>query len=172
MNRLQQIFRKLRDKDYREAFVSARVAAAVGAQIAALREKRGWNQEELARRAGMKQPRIALIERGDYESFSFSTLKRLAAAFGVAVRIDFVGFPHFLRWSESFDSESVLAPEPFESVGTAPSFPAPAQKPAQKYKHGLFSDQKDIPLDALAAEVAPGFHYGFGQSGFPEVPVQ
>jgi transcriptional regulator with XRE-family HTH domain len=119
MNRLQQLFRKLRDKDYREAFVSARVAAAVGAQIAALREKCGWNQEELARRAGMKQPRIALLEKGDYESFSFSTLKRLASAFGVAVRIDFVSFGDFLQWSESFKSEAVLAPESFEPASAA-----------------------------------------------------
>jgi transcriptional regulator with XRE-family HTH domain len=116
MNRVRRLFRKLRDRDYREVFVSARVAAAIGAQIAALREKRGWNQEELARRANMKQPRIALLEKGDYESFSFSTLKRLASAFGVAVRIDFVSFGDFLDWSESFKSEAVLAPESFESA--------------------------------------------------------
>lgn len=114
MSKLQKLFKKLRNKDYRAEFVSARVATAVGAQIAALRQKRGWNQQQLAEYADMKQPRIALLEKGDYESFSFRTLKRLASAFGVAVRIDFVNFADFLHWSESFNSESVLAPDSFE----------------------------------------------------------
>ncbi len=118
MNRLQKLFRKLRNRAYREAFVSARVAAAIGAQIAALREKRGWNQQQLAEYAGMKQPRIALLEKGDYESFSFKTLKRLASAFGVAIRIDFLNFADFIRWSESFNSESVLTPESFDTTSS------------------------------------------------------
>jgi transcriptional regulator with XRE-family HTH domain len=113
MINLRARFQKFRNKDYREEFVSARIATAIGAQIAALRQKRGWSQQQLAEYAHMKQPRIALLETGDYESFSFSTLKRLAAAFEVAIRIDFLNFPDFLRWSESFDSESILAPESF-----------------------------------------------------------
>src|SRR5260370_12002318 len=122
MDRLRALFRKLRNKDYREGFVSARVAAAVGAQISALRQKRGWNQQQLAEHAEMKQPRIALLEKGDYDAFSFTTLKRLAAVFGVAVRIDFLSFTEFLKWSESFNSESVLAPESFEDSARAQVF--------------------------------------------------
>jgi transcriptional regulator with XRE-family HTH domain len=107
-----KLFRKLKNKVFREAFMSARVAAAVGGQIANIREKRGWTQGKLARRARMKQSRISLLEKADYESFSFTTLKRIAAAFDLAVIIQFVSFRDFLRWSESFD-EKVLIPESF-----------------------------------------------------------
>jgi transcriptional regulator with XRE-family HTH domain len=121
LNRTKTFFRKLRNKDFREAFVSARVAAAVGAQIAALRQKNKWSQEELAQRAKMKQPRIALLEKGDYESFSFATLKRLAAAFGVAVRIDFLSFADFLKWSEGFTNE-IVTPDSFDESVKAREF--------------------------------------------------
>ena len=115
MNKISRLLQKLRNKDYREAFVSARVAAAVGSQISALRQKVGWRQSELAERAGMKQSRISLLEKADYENFSFNTLRRIATALDVAVIVQFVSFPEFVRWSDSFTSEN-LAPEPFETT--------------------------------------------------------
>jgi DNA-binding XRE family transcriptional regulator len=47
-----------------------------------LRNARGMTQEELAAAAGMKQPRIAEIERGDANP-KLETLTRLAIALGV-----------------------------------------------------------------------------------------
>jgi DNA-binding XRE family transcriptional regulator len=49
-----------------------------------LREERGWTQQQLAARAGIKQPRIAEIERGDANP-TLLTLSRLAIALGVRV---------------------------------------------------------------------------------------
>jgi len=92
--------------------MSARVAAAVGGQISSLRKKKEWTQEQLAQHAEMKRSRISLLESGNYEGFSFATLKRIAAAFDVAVIIQFVSFRDFVRWSESFN-QAALAPEPF-----------------------------------------------------------
>jgi transcriptional regulator with XRE-family HTH domain len=112
MNRLQKMFLKLRNKNYRLAFMSARVAAAVGGQISSLRKKKEWTQDQLAQHAGMKRSRISLLESADYEGFSFTTLKRIAAAFDVAVIIQFVSFRDFVRWSESFN-QAALTPESF-----------------------------------------------------------
>jgi transcriptional regulator with XRE-family HTH domain len=169
LNRIRKFFRKLRNKDFREAFVSARVAAAVGAQIAALRQKNRWSQEELAQRANMKQPRIALLEKGDYESFSFATLKRLASAFGVAVRIDFLSFPDFLKWSEGFTS-TVLVPDSFDESTKALEFEETVsalgwEEPAldeQAMRHELI-----VPL-FLVSKTQPETSHGPVFKGFPE----
>ena len=47
-----------------------------------LRKARGLTQAELAARAGMRQPRIAEIERGDYNA-RLDTVGKLAWALGV-----------------------------------------------------------------------------------------
>ncbi len=111
-NRLK-LWGKLRDPDNRNAFVSSTVAARIAVRIYNLRKKAGWTQPQLAEKAGMKQARVSVLEQGDYENFTFSTLKKLAAAFNVAVVVDFVSFPDFVKWSESLNSESVV-PESFD----------------------------------------------------------
>lgn len=108
-----RLLNKLRDPDYRNALVSSTVAARLAARIYNLRKKKGWTQQKLASEAGMKQARISLLEQADYENFSFNTLKRIAAALGVAVVVDFVSFPDFLAWRDKLDSESV-APASFD----------------------------------------------------------
>jgi transcriptional regulator with XRE-family HTH domain len=104
---------KLRDPDNRNVFVSSTVAARIAVRIHNLRKKAGWTQPQLAEKAGMKQARVSVLEQGDYENFTFSTLKKLAAAFNVAVVVDFVSFTDFVKWSESINSDSVV-PESFD----------------------------------------------------------
>ncbi len=47
--------------------------------LAALRMRRGWSQRTLAEAAGMKQPHIARLERGQNDP-SLDTIRRLAEA--------------------------------------------------------------------------------------------
>lgn len=133
LTRLSKFLRSLKNKDDRDAFVAARVATAVGLRIFNLRKKKNWSQEELAQEAGMRQARISVLEKADYENFSFSTLRRIAAAFGVAVIVDFVSFPDFLEWSDGFDSESI-APESFEESikGAGLGYSNPSFREVQK----------------------------------------
>src|SRR5258706_9589959 len=49
-------------------------------QIAALREKQGWTQAELAREVGTTQSGIARLENPNYRNYSFATLEKVAAA--------------------------------------------------------------------------------------------
>lgn len=114
MTKLRKMFQKLRNREYRLAFMPARVAAAIGSQIESMRKKNNWTQDELAQRAGMKRSRISLLESANYEGFSFTTLKRIASAFDVAVIIQFVSFRDFLRWSEGF-TRGTLLPESFSA---------------------------------------------------------
>jgi transcriptional regulator with XRE-family HTH domain len=50
-----------------------------------LRERKGWSQAELARRAGLTQPYIVMIESGARKNPSLKVLGKLAKALGVEV---------------------------------------------------------------------------------------
>jgi ribosome-binding protein aMBF1 (putative translation factor) len=50
-------------------------------RFAEARRKRGWTQRELARKTGIRQSEISLLERGQANS-TYKTLQTLAAALG------------------------------------------------------------------------------------------
>lgn len=57
-------------------------------QLIDLRIKRGLSQREIARRAGMQQPSIARLEKG--QTASLRTLRRVADALDADVRVTLV----------------------------------------------------------------------------------
>src|SRR4051794_31776231 len=71
-----------------------RLAAVFGRRVRALREGRGWTQEELARATGLGPKHIGVIERGEKTS-SFEAVEKIAEAFGVDYYQLFV--PHTRR---------------------------------------------------------------------------
>jgi transcriptional regulator with XRE-family HTH domain len=72
------------DPEFRDTWAIEGPKLKLGLNVYRLRSERGWTQEELASRAGMRQPRIAEIERGDGNP-KFETLIRLANAFGICL---------------------------------------------------------------------------------------
>ncbi len=58
---------------------------SIGSNLRALRNRRGWGQQELARRAGITQPVISVLESGRQERARSDTLAKLAEALGVEV---------------------------------------------------------------------------------------
>ena len=58
-------------------------------QIAALREKAGLSQKELARKLKTSQQQISRLESPSYEGHSLSMLRRVADALGATVRVSF-----------------------------------------------------------------------------------
>lgn len=103
----RSLWGKLRSKAYRDAFVDSAIGNAISAQIFALRTKQELSQAELADRCGMKQERISVMENPDYQNFSLKTLKRLAAAFDVALLVRFVPYSELVRWRENETNESL-----------------------------------------------------------------
>ena len=57
----------------------------LGARLKKSRERLGWSQSELARRAGVPQPFISQLESGQRDSITTDNARRLARALGVGV---------------------------------------------------------------------------------------
>lgn len=107
--------KKLRkSKEYRSAFVDAEISVGIPFQIRALREKRGWSQQDLAEAATLMQPRICAMEQAGYGSFTLSTLKKLAAAFDVGLVVRFASFGEMAEWADKFSPDTFEVPTALE----------------------------------------------------------
>ena len=73
---------QLKDPDFAERFKSAGEAWDVALQIAALREKAGLTQRDLARKLKTSQQQISRLESPSYEGHSLSMLRRVAEVLG------------------------------------------------------------------------------------------
>jgi len=80
---------QLRDPKFAERFRRAGEAWDVALQIAALREKAGISQKELARRLKTSQQHISRLESPDYEGHSLANLRRVAEVLHARVRVLF-----------------------------------------------------------------------------------
>jgi transcriptional regulator with XRE-family HTH domain len=110
LSTISRITNKLRDPEYRKAFVSSQINMGIPFQIRALLKARGWTQEELAERARMLQPRISGIMTPGKTRPNIETLRRLAEAFDCGLMVRFVPFSELAKWSHEFDPESFNVP--------------------------------------------------------------
>lgn len=88
-NSLKQDFA---DKDYAHSYMESHVVSRLAAQIHALRNQRGWSQEQLAALSGIAQERISKIESADFDSLTMKTLQKFSRAFDVNLHIAFEPF--------------------------------------------------------------------------------
>jgi len=63
---------------------SVSIRKNLGKRVRALREKRGWSQEELAHRSGLARSFTGAIERGE-KDLRLTTLVKLANTFKLSV---------------------------------------------------------------------------------------
>ena len=78
---------QLRDPDFAERFKRAGEAWDVALQLAALREKAGLSQRDLARKLKTSQQQISRLESPNYEGHSLSMLRRVAKVLHARVRV-------------------------------------------------------------------------------------
>src|SRR6266704_3039477 len=78
---------QLRDPDFAERFKRAGEAWDVALQIAALREKAGLSQRDVARKLKTSQQQISRLESPSYEGHSLSMLRRVARVLNARVRV-------------------------------------------------------------------------------------
>src|SRR5258708_13675340 len=78
---------QLKDPVFTERFEKAGEAWDVALQIAALREKAGLSQKDLARKLKTSQQNVSRLESPAYEGHSLSMLRRVAGILGATVRV-------------------------------------------------------------------------------------
>ena len=78
---------QLKDPDFAERFERAGEAWDVALQIAALREKAGLSQKDLAHKLKTSQQNISRLESPSYEGHSLTMLRRVAEVLGATVRV-------------------------------------------------------------------------------------
>ena len=78
---------QLKDPAFAKRFGEAGEAWDVALQIAALREKAGLSQKDLAQKLKTSQQNISRLESPSYEGHSLNMLRRVAEMLGATVRV-------------------------------------------------------------------------------------
>ena len=110
---LEQLRRSFADDDYRNAYAESFLNSFVAAQIKVLREDYPMTQGELAEKIGTKQPGVARLENVNYSAWKVETLRKVARALRVRLKITFEEWGTLPREIESFKRER-LARRPFD----------------------------------------------------------
>ena len=97
-------------EEYRYAYADEHLNTWIALQIKAIREKRGLKQSELAELIGTQQPGIARLENVNYSNWKTETLKKVARALGVRLKISFETFGSLLDEDATFDRGSLERP--------------------------------------------------------------
>ncbi len=97
-SRNELINRLKRGRSSRDKLVSSHIDKGIAFQIRAIRDKQGTSQAELAEAIGTNQNNISRLESPTYGKATITTLKKLAAAFDVALVVRFVPFSQLINW--------------------------------------------------------------------------
>ncbi|MGC2111096.1 MAG: helix-turn-helix transcriptional regulator [Candidatus Korobacteraceae bacterium] len=105
---LEQLRESFDDEDYRNSYSESFMNSYVAAQIKTLREEYPLTQAELAEKIGTQQPGVARLENVNYSSWKVETLRKIARALNVRLRITFEEFGTLLGDIEGFNRERLL----------------------------------------------------------------
>jgi transcriptional regulator with XRE-family HTH domain len=78
--------------------VESHLSKGLAFQIRSLREKEGWSQQCLAEKICSNQNSVYRAENPNYGKHTLTTLKKIAAAFDVALVVRFVPFSELVDW--------------------------------------------------------------------------
>jgi len=78
--------------------VESHINKGLAYQLRAMREARGWSQEEVAHLVNMPQTAISRLESPSYGKPTITTLKRMAKVYDVGLVVQFVPFSKLVNW--------------------------------------------------------------------------
>lgn len=107
--RLKLVSKLLEDRDYRAAYIKAKLDVLIPSQLRALRLRQSKTQPVLADMAGMKQSRISAMETPGKVNFNVDTLVRMAATLKVGLAIEFVPFSEMLSRENEYSQDTFNA---------------------------------------------------------------
>jgi transcriptional regulator with XRE-family HTH domain len=101
------LWQKLRQKNYRDAYVAEHVRRGIAHQIRALRDQRKWNQGRLSQLLGKPQSVVSRLEDPSYGKVTVQTLLELASVFDVALQVRFISYSSFLQQTRDLTISSM-----------------------------------------------------------------
>lgn len=110
MSSPKTIWDEFKNEEFAHAYFDEQLNIFIATQLKVLREQREFTQAELAGFAHMAQERISVMENVNYSSWTISTLRRLAKALGVRLRVSFESFGSGLQEAISFTKENLKRP--------------------------------------------------------------
>lgn len=141
---IKQLWSNFRDKEYRDGFLEETIADTLAVQIQRMRQSRGWTQAELAARTDTKQAGVCRWENSAPPA-SLTTLRKIAAAFDVALVVKFVPFSQILLGDgDAVDKE--IAP-----------FNQDVLFPERKPMQFIFSTEDKLVINTYKIETEPAF---------------
>jgi transcriptional regulator with XRE-family HTH domain len=145
---------KLRDPEYRKAFVLSQINVGIPFQIRALMKSRGWTQAQLAEKTHMLQPRISELVSPGKTRPNVETLRRIAQAFDCALIVKLAPFSELVRWSEEFDPESFNVPTFTDDPGFIERKPQAKAPFSQRPTQPSLEDAQRFPVTNLGIMLA------------------
>src|SRR5260370_33467774 len=113
-----RMFKKLKDKRYRDAFVASQIRRMIPMQVRAIRAAQEMTQQGLADRAHTTQTVISRIEKGSGSgNLTIKSLLNLAQALDVALVVRFEPIDRFIQWTENLSSDDIAPRGAQEMLG-------------------------------------------------------
>lgn len=101
---------KFEKKSYRDGYLDTRVRNGIARQVQAIRTKLRLSQTQFGDLVGKKQAVISRLEDPDNSGLTIKSLLDIASGAGVALLVQFVSYPEFLRRTADM-SDRALQPE-------------------------------------------------------------
>lgn len=100
----------LADREYREAYAEDFLNTSIAMQIRTIRDQRNLTQSQLAMLIGTKQAGISRVENINYSAWNIGTLKKIATALGVRLKVSFETFGSLIDEAAMFSREELERP--------------------------------------------------------------
>lgn len=101
---------EFQDPEYRYASSEDFLNTWIATQIVILREQRGLSQDEFGKLIGTKQPGVSRLENVNHSTWKTATLKRIARALGVRLKISFETFGTLIEEDSNFNRQYLQRP--------------------------------------------------------------
>ncbi len=147
-------------QEYREAYAEAFANEYLASQIQVLRKQRGWTQAQLGERIGSNQGRVSVYEDEEYGKWSLDTLRKIAAALGLWVKIGFESYGTLVHEAAHFHPDR-LSRADFDGDSDIRRWleldaaPSPEEETRRRVAHWARETAPPVRPGALASRPGP-----------------